>query len=155
MRPSSLRCGHRHSCVCQRLDVWKRMYSCAQPASRVSSASCLPARLQNATGYAAFKQKSIAKLAGFQKSIAAAVNGAGRTLGVWDESFTAWGFAGTSMLPEGSMIFNWEAPEQTAAMTDAGCTCPAVIQPCCAPLCPALPIARIWLTTVCCTAPGC
>ena len=109
------------------------MYSCAQPAPRVSSASCLPARLQNATGYAAFKQKSIAKLAGFQKSVAAAVNGAGRTLGVWDESFTAWGFAGTPMLPEGSMIFNWEAPEQTAAMTDAGCAPPAL--PCRGLLC--------------------
>ena len=125
------------------------MYSCAQPAPRVSSASCLPARLQNATGYAAFKQKSIAKLAGFQKRVAAAVNGAGRTLGVWDESFTAWGFAGTPMLPEGSMIFNWEAPEQTAAMTDAGCACPAVMQPCCARcalLCPAVPrCARLCL----------
>lgn len=52
--------------------------------------------------------------------VAAAVNGAGRTWGVWEESFSNWGFAGTPALPNGSVLFTWLGSENINNATRAG-----------------------------------
>lgn len=46
--------------------------------------------------------------------VAAAVTGEGRQWAVWDESFSTWGFAGTPALPKGTVLLNWQAPDQAS-----------------------------------------
>ena len=52
--------------------------------------------------------------------VAATINGAGRTMAVWDESYGTWNFSGTPALPRGSVLLSWLDTNNTAAMTDAG-----------------------------------
>ncbi|EFN57917.1 hypothetical protein CHLNCDRAFT_141982 [Chlorella variabilis] len=75
---------------------------------------------QNASDYPQFQEKMVRKLAGFQEQVAATINGAGRTMAVWDESYGTWNFSGTPALPRGSVLLSWLDTNNTAAMTDAG-----------------------------------
>ncbi|EFN58846.1 hypothetical protein CHLNCDRAFT_140700 [Chlorella variabilis] len=71
-------------------------------------------------GYPRFRQKSLAKLRAFQTKVASAVNQAGNTMAVYDESFTELGFNNSTALPKGSILFARSQPQRAPVMTSNG-----------------------------------